>query len=149
MGFSDIFKINQFKKRIEQLTNANNEMSEKLTELGAADYYQVKEKIKELEEEYSTKQKQLEFEHQRNIQKTDADYAHRVGLLENTITDKTNKNNELQDENSRLQDKISGLQLQEDRLNKNIKTQTNKLMRSKELVQAVEYSLSEYINYDP
>lgn len=149
MGFSDIFKINQFKKQIEQLTNANNEMSEKLTELGAADYYQVKEKIKELEEEYSTKQKQLEFEHQRNIQKTDADYAHRVGLLENTIIDKTNKNNELQDEISRLQDKISGLQLQEDRLNKNIKTQTNKLMRSKELVQAVEYSLSEYLNYEP
>lgn len=45
MGFSDIFKINQFKKQIEQLTNTNNEMSEKLTELGATDYYQVKEKI--------------------------------------------------------------------------------------------------------
>lgn len=37
----------------------------------------------------------------------------------------------------------------EERLTKNIKTQTNKLNRSKELVKAVNYSLEQYLDYEP
>lgn len=56
MGFSDIFKINEFKAQIASLSSANarlihqnQSLETKLSELGAADYYKVKELTTELE----------------------------------------------------------------------------------------------------
>ena len=44
---------------------------------------------------------------------------------------------------------MNELMLQEAKLNKNIKTQTNKLNRSKELVKAINYTFDKYLNYEP
>lgn len=109
MGLFDIFKIGQFKSEIEQLKAEKTAMQDKLSELGAADYYKVKEMTTELEKEYSGKKARYEE------------------LLEDT----------------------NELQKKEVRLTKNIKTQTNKLNRSKELVKAVNYSLEQYLDYEP
>ena len=109
MGLFDIFKIGQFKAEIERLKAENNALQDKLSELGAADYYKVKEMTAELEKEYSDQKARYEE------------------LLEDT----------------------NELQRKEERLTKNIKTQTNKLNRSKELVKAVNYSLEQYLDYEP
>lgn len=51
MGLGDIFKIGQFKAEIQQLKNDNQQlyndnctMHQQLQELGAFDYYQIREK---------------------------------------------------------------------------------------------------------
>lgn len=116
MGLFDIFKIGQFKSEIEELKREKNSLQNenaliqgKLSGLGAADYYKVKDMISELEEQHSNQKAVYEK------------------LLKDT------------DE----------LQQKEERLTKNIKTQTNKLNRSKELVKAVNYSLEQYLDYEP
>ncbi len=50
MGFMDIFKIKEFKSEIDRLQSANQEllnsnevMNSQLQELGAFDYYKIKE----------------------------------------------------------------------------------------------------------
>lgn len=109
MGFGDIFKIGQFKSEITRLNSENatlrsdNEiLSKKLEELGAYDYY----KLKELTDKLSSQEQSL--------------------------------NQKIQFQNSELE-----------KLIKQTKTQTNKLARSKELVKAIDYALTEYFNYSP
>ena len=60
MGLFDIFKIGQFKSEIEELKREKNSLQNenaliqgKLSGLGAADYYKVKDMISELEEQHS------------------------------------------------------------------------------------------------
>lgn len=65
MGLFDVFKVGQYKTEIEQLKQENAKMHQQLQELGAFDYYQVKEKITNLESEYnkmSSKEQSLESE---------------------------------------------------------------------------------------
>ena len=149
MGFTDIFRIGEFKKEIEklksekeQLLSDNASMQGKLTELGALDYYQIKEKTIQLEQEYLSREEQLKSDYQSKYQESDEEYQKKISDLDRIISDRTSKSNE-------LQDKIAELFSQESKLTKNIKTQTNKLARSKELVKAIEYTLSEYLNYEP
>ncbi|MBQ8803436.1 MAG: GIY-YIG nuclease family protein [Tyzzerella sp.] len=109
MGLGDIFKINQFKSEIAYLNaeNANlrvdiQNLKQKLDELGAFDYYALKEVTNAM----SIKEQEL-------LQCIDT------------------KNHELE------------------KLIKQVKTQTNKLSRSKELVRAIDYALAEYFYYSP
>lgn len=65
MGLFDIFKVSQYKTEIEQLKQENSKMHQQLQDLGAFDYYQVKEKIANLESEYNkmtVKEQNLESE---------------------------------------------------------------------------------------
>ncbi len=48
MSFFDIFKINKFKEQIATLQQSNNDLNEKITSLGAQDYFAVQEQIKQL-----------------------------------------------------------------------------------------------------
>ena len=52
MGLFDIFKAGKFKTEIEQLKRSNEEANKKLTELGASDYFKVKEMIATLQTDY-------------------------------------------------------------------------------------------------
>lgn len=116
MGLSDIFKINEYKTQIsnlslanEKLVRENNLLELKLNELGANDYYKVKVMTDELEkrcDELTLKKKEL------------------MQCIEV-------QNTEL------------------DKYIKQTKTQTNKLSRSKELVRAIDYALSNYFEYEP
>ncbi len=44
---------------------------------------------------------------------------------------------------------LTSLSVQEEKLSKNIKTQTNKLNKIKELVKAINYTFDNYLNYEP
>lgn len=142
MGFTDIFKIKQFKEQIEQLTQANDDLNSKLTELDGMDYLQIKSETEKLKKEHYAQQEKLRSEHQRKIEQLNADYAKKIEILENTVSDRSAKIEE-------LQKKIADLYSQEAKLVKNVKTQTNKLSRSKELVKAIDYAFTEYLNYEP
>lgn len=56
---------------------------------------------------------------------------------------------QLEKDFSTKQTLLEELRLQEAKLSKNIKTQTNKLNRSKELVKAINYTFEKYLNYEP
>lgn len=131
MGLSDIFKIKQFKAEIEQLKQQNEENNKKLNELGAADYFQIKEKTELLEKEYSERQRTLE-----------AELTDKLNSLNRHCDDLTAKESELL---KRVENQYAEL----NKLNKQTKTQTNKLNRSKELVKAIDYTLVNYLNYEP
>lgn len=127
MGLGDIFKIRDFKNEISRLQQENQtltenirslesattEMRTRLKEIGAFDYYKVKEMTQQLEEEYNQKQADRESKYQEILEK------------------------------------LNGLRLQEAKVLKNLKTQTNKLNRSKELVKAINYTFEKYLNYEP
>lgn len=127
MGLGDIFKIRDFKNEISRLQQENQtltenirslesattEMRTRLKEIGAFDYYKVKEMTQQLEEEYNQKQADRESKYQEILEK------------------------------------LNGLRLQEAKVLKNLKTQTNTLNRSKELVKAINYTFEKYLNYEP
>lgn len=131
MGLFDIFKVGQFKAEIEQLKHSNEEANKKLNELGASDYFKVKEMIATLQTDYEKRKSEEEQQLK----------EHLLSLTQ-SISDKSCEVKE-------LSDKILELRLEESKLVKNNKTQVNKLSRSKELVKAINYSLEAYLNYEP
>lgn len=167
MGIGDIFKIKQFKERIASLEAENQTLSQnnadlqaattelrgKLSEIGGFDYYKVKAMTEQMEKEYAVKQRDLNIEYDVKVDTLKKEYERKQaeaekGLreqlvqLERMISDRTDKSQS-------LQEKIAEEMLQESKLAKQIKTQTNKLGRSKELVKAINYSLDNFFNYDP
>ena len=166
MGIGDIFKIKQFKEQIASLEAENQTLSQnnadlqaattelrgKLSEIGGFDYYKVKSMTEQMEKQYAVKQRDLSIEYDVKVDTLKKEYERKQaeaekGLreqlvqLERMISDRTDKSQS-------LQEKIAEEMLQESKLAKQIKTQTNKLGRSKELVKAINYSLDNFFNYD-
>lgn len=138
MGIGDIFKIKQFKAEIEQLKtenqnlfNDNRNMYRQLQELGAFDYYKVLDMTNQLKKEYELKKQTAQGDFQRYLDSIDKSIAE--------------KNSECQN----ILNQLEELRSQEVKLNKNVKTQTNKLNKSKELVKAINYTFDKYLNYEP
>lgn len=149
MGISDIFKIKQFKEEISSLKTANSKLCEenrslnnKLSEMGAYDYYKIKEMISSAEQEHKNKISEFEIEFE-NIKKTNESILeNRISALKQHCEDLSNREFELNNLTSQRSAELS-------KLIKQVKTQTNKLSRSKELVKAVDYVLREFLNYEP
>ena len=138
MGIGDIFKIKQFKTEIEQLKtenqnllNDNQNMHQKLQELGAFDYYKILDMTEQLKKEYEAKKLTAQEDFQKHLDSIDKSIAE--------------KNSECQN----ILNQLEELRSQEVKLNKNVKTQTNKLNKSKELVKAINYTFDKYLNYEP
>lgn len=138
MGFTDIFKIGQFKAEIEQLKQENQTLHkdntaihQHLQELGAFDYLKIKELTSSLEQEYVAR-KEAEEQKLKSF----------LSELSQNVKDRTL----LRDE---LTDQIMSLRGEETTLERNNKTQRNKLNKTKELIKAVNYALEAYINYEP
>lgn len=138
MGFGDIFKIKEFKSEIarlqqekQDLSSSNQSMKNQLSELGANDYFKVKEMTEQLTNEYSEKRKKAQL-----------DLDKQIFDLEQVLADWTDKS-------QNVLESLTELRQQESKLNKNVKTQTNKLNRSKELVKAINYTFEKYLNYEP
>ncbi len=149
MGLGDIFKIGQFKAEIEQLKESNQqlqsqnaELKNQLQEMGALDYYEIKEMTEQLEKEHSQRIDHLksDYENQENLLTNDLNS--KIKALEETISEKENKSKE-------ILSNLNELMLQEAKLNKNVRTQINKLNKSKELVKAINYTFDKYLNYEP
>lgn len=138
MGIGDIFKIKQFKAEIEQLKtenqnllNDNQNMHQQLQELGAFDYYKILDMTEQLKKEYEAKKQTAQEDFQKHLDSIDKSIAE--------------KNSECQN----ILNQLEELRSQEIKLNKNVKTQTNKLNKSKELVKAINYTFDKYLNYEP
>lgn len=131
MGLFDIFKVGEFKAEIEQLKRSNEAANKKLDELGASDYFKVKEMTATLQSDYERRKSEEEQKLKEHILN-----------LTQSISDKSYEEKE-------LSDKIFELHAEESKLIKNNKTQANKLSRSKELIKAINYSLEAYLNYNP
>lgn len=138
MGIGDIFKIKQFKTEIEQLKtenqnllNDNQNMHQQLQELGAFDYYKILDMTEQLKKKYEAKKLTAQEDFQKHLDSIDKSIAE--------------KNSECQN----ILNQLEELRSQEVKLNKNVKTQTNKLNKSKELVKAINYTFDKYLNYEP
>lgn len=117
MGLLDIFRINKFKSQIETLEKENNELSKKLQEIGADDYFEVQKKIADIKDTL----------------------AHHEVLFSTEVAE----NNQVIE---RLREQITNLNSQNEKLSKQINSQTNKLQRSKGLYQSVEYAIDNFFN---
>ena len=142
MGFGDIFKIGQFKEEIERLRQDNESLNKKLSDLGALDYYQIKKQTEWLERDYNEKKIQLENDYSEKEHALEENLKKQIANLERMASDRDAKCQEVL---SRLTD----LRTQEATVTKNLKTQTNKLKRSKELVKAINYTFEKFLNYEP
>ena len=70
------------------------------------------------------------------------DFQKHLDSIDKSIAE---KNSECQN----ILNQLEELRSQEVKLNKNVKTQTNKLNKSKELVKAINYTFDKYLNYEP
>ena len=156
MGFGDIFRIKEFKNEIARLQSENQTLSsdnqnlknsmqvmqKKLDELGALDYYKIKDLTEQLESDYEKKGEELQRDYAAKTMQAEEDLKKRIEDLERVIADRDQKSNELMND-------LHALMIQEAKVTKNLKTQTNKLNRAKELVKAINYTFEKYLNYEP
>lgn len=138
MGFSDIFKVNQFKQEIKDLTVANQrlqndkaDLEHKLSELGAFEYYEIQEKISALKHEYQKQTLALKRQLKADIAPLDKEISQRQSYLHN------------------LEEKISESNRTYQKIQKDVLSSTRKLNRTKELYKAIEYSLNAYMELGP
>ena len=106
-------------------------MHQQLQELGAFDYYKILDMTEQLKKEYEAKKLTAQEDFQKHLDSIDKSIAE--------------KNSECQN----ILNQLEELRYQEVKLNKNVKTQTNKLNKSKELVKAINYTFDKYLNYEP
>lgn len=149
MAFSDIFKIKQFKTEIAELKKANNSLQEeksileqKMSEIGGYEYFELQEIIHKDKQEHFQRVRDLNQEFL-NLRKT------KESELENHLKTISQRCNELAEKNSELEKKNEDASHELAKLIKSVKTQTNKLTRSKELIRAIDYALEGYFNYEP
>lgn len=119
MGFLDIFRISSIKQENTNLKSQISELQKKIDDLGVTEYYQTKEKIDKLNVDLEQKQEESN----------------------NTISE----NNDLI---AKLREEISALEEQETKLSKQVKTQTRKIDRSKELYNSMVYSIDHFLASD-
>lgn len=119
MGFLDIFRISSIKQENTNLKSQISELQKKIDDLGATEYYQIKEKIDKLNVDLEQKQEESN----------------------KTISE----NNELI---AKLREEISLLTEQESKLSKQVKTHTRKINRSKELYNSIIYSIDHFLVSD-
>ena len=130
MGLLDIFKVNQYKNEIQRLKNENNELNQKLADLGYTDYIQVKQATDELQHKYEAQQKQFS----------------------NTVDSNEAVIKKLQDEIVRLtadkKEINEQIRSSKEKADKQVKTATNKISRSKELYKSMQYTIDKFLNQD-
>lgn len=84
----------------------------------------------------------MQTEYADKIKQAETDLSKRISRLEEVISDREEKS-------TAVLSSLDDLRLQEAKLTKSVKTQTNKLARSKELVKAINYTFEKYLNYEP
>lgn len=119
MGLFDIFKISQIKKENDQLRLDNANLTSQLQSLGVTEYYQMRQKIDQLEQSAN-----------QTLQQTN----HQISSNKTLIAD--------------LGQQISELQERNDKLSKSVATQERKLSRCKELYKSVDYAIDNFFESD-
>lgn len=119
MGLFDIFRVSKIKAE-------NEHLKARLSELGCDDYEQVKEKIEQMEAIHSNNVKAAQEE----LDAINATIATNSSLI------------------TKLQEELSSLSSKDEKLQKQIQTQTRKLQRSKELYKSVDYCITNFLDTD-
>lgn len=119
MGLFDIFKISQIKKENDQLRLDNANLTSQLQSLGVTEYYQMRQKIDQLEQSAN-----------QTLQQTNHQISSNNALIAN------------------LRQQIGELQERNDKLSKSVATQERKLSRCKELYKSVDYALENFFESD-
>lgn len=120
MGLLDIFRINAIKAELEKTKLDCQQAENLLKQLDGYSYNEIQTKIKVLNENY-----------QQDYVKINSN----IELLHSSLV--------------ALESNIEEAQSKLDKTIKSTNTQSNKLMRSKELVKAINYTLENYIEYEP
>lgn len=126
MGFFDIFKIatikaenEQLKQQISHLQADNDSLNNKLNEIGYPDVFRTKAMLSELKEQCDL--------YSNKISKLESDFEKQKCKYEQSLTEQKN-----------------GLE----KLQKQLKTNTNKLTKIKDCAKRVNYALDNYVNAD-
>nr|DAD89696.1 MAG TPA: helicase [Siphoviridae sp. ctWDo30] len=130
MGLMDIFRVSSIKHENEELKTKISDLECKLSELGADNYFQVKEKADTLNSKLEEKIKETETKINSQLEKSN-----------NEIT---NNNNLI----SKQREELSDLTDQNLKLAKQISTQIRKLSRCKELYQSIEHAMDNFFLSD-
>lgn len=130
MGLLDILHVSKIKQKNKELQDHVTILEQKLTELGADDYFQVKQKVDKMNSELSEK-----------VRITEQTIKYRMEQATGVISE---HNATI----SRLRDEIKTLTETNEKLEKQQKTQTNKLARSKELYNSVDYAINNFFISD-
>lgn len=124
-------EASEIKTQNSALEQQSVKLNNKLEELGATEYYEVLQKTQTLQREFDQRREQEEKSLQTHLQ----DLSDAIELQQSKKQEYTKE--------------LFDLKKETERLSKQIKTQKNKLSKSKELVSAVNYSLENYFNYEP
>lgn len=138
MSLFDIFKVSQYKNEIEQLKQQNQDLQGKLNGLCYSDYEGAQNQIKELNAQAEQKRAEIS-----NIEEQ------RKGVEQKFIEDKNAANAGFQALEASLNAKISALNEEIEKTEKKLKTSLNKLARSKEIYKSIDYSISNFFEYEP
>ncbi|WP_230398016.1 GIY-YIG nuclease family protein [Novisyntrophococcus fermenticellae] len=141
MSFFDIFRISTIKKENENLKNQVDDLSNKLNELGALDYYKIKEKTESMNAEFEKKIAAMETEINTKISAGDEKIKIQLEQGNKEIA----SNNEII---SKQRDELEELADKTQKLAKQLSTQNKKLARSKELYQSIEYAMNNFFISD-
>lgn len=127
MGFFDIFKVSKFKEEIEALKQKNQDLESKLNNLCYSEYEAAQNEIKRLEEISELKKKQISD----------------IDIQQKTRQDEYDKFE------ASINDKKLNLNDECNKIEKRLKTSTNKIAKSKEIYRSLEYSINNFFETDP
>lgn len=158
MWLSDIFNIRNIKVENELLRKKLQDASEfeeenrilkkRLQDLGFDEYEQTKQKIQEMELQASQRIQEMELQTNQKIQEMKSQAEKE--LLK--ISQELNESNYIIARNNSnvlyLQKEIDKLNKTHDKLLKQVKTQTNKLSRLKELYSSIDYAVNTFSTND-
>lgn len=131
----DIFRIQKIKAENTVLNDQIQKLQEKLSELHADEYYQIKQRIDDMQREMINKT----AEHEQHIRQRSLECEQQLALV----------NEEIFENNSiilRLREEISSLEDHCQKISKQLSAQNKKLTRSKELYKSVEYAISNFFD---
>lgn len=131
MSILDIFKVNKIKQENEQLKIQFEQLQSQFNELGGKEYFQIKEETAKMEKASQEK-----------IARQESYSQNRLAAMNQEIAE---YNKIIAD----LNKKIIDLKDNEEKLRKKLKTASNKLSRSKELYESVNYAIVNFFNSSP
>lgn len=131
MSILDIFKVNKIKQENEQLKIQLEQLQSQFNELGGKEYFQIKEETAKMEKASQEK-----------IARQESYSQNRLAAMNQEIAE---YNKIIAD----LNKKIIDLKDDEEKLRKKLKTASNKLSRSKELYESVNYAIVNFFNSSP
>lgn len=133
MSILDIFKIKEFKQIIENYTIENEKLKNKLDELHADEYFDVKEKISELKKEYAS----IGLEKDNFEKNTKLEIERLTSARQTAIDNYNTEKQKLDADYNKLLDDIR-------KSNESLKKTKRQISRSKELYKSITYSIKNF-----